>query len=146
MGEENLFRLYVRAIVSKVDGSILVLKKNSDQKIAADQWLLPGGAVDFGESPEEALKRELYEEVNLKVSESKYIYHETRVIEGIHWLGLIFKVTGDDARIFNVEKEKHSAIKWCMATEVSSLLHLQNTDPLSNYLSLQSDTTVSCLI
>jgi mutator protein MutT len=45
--------------------SILLVKRN--QEPGKGQWSLPGGAVEVGETLIEALERELYEEVSIKI-------------------------------------------------------------------------------
>jgi len=56
-------RVRVAAVLVK-DKKILLI---SHQKGGQIYWLLPGGGVDFGESLDQALKRELQEELNIKV-------------------------------------------------------------------------------
>ncbi len=46
-------------------GRVLLIKRAVDP--ARGQWSLPGGYMDAGEMPEDALKRELQEEVGLEV-------------------------------------------------------------------------------
>lgn len=50
------------------DGSVLLVRSSSPQ-IAPPLWWLPGGGIDFGESPEETLLREFYEETGLAIRE-----------------------------------------------------------------------------
>ena len=45
--------------------SVLLVKRNREP--AMGQWSLPGGAVELGETLEEALKREIYEEVSIEI-------------------------------------------------------------------------------
>ena len=45
--------------------SILLVKR--DHEPGKGQWSLPGGAVEVGETLIEALKREIYEEVSIKI-------------------------------------------------------------------------------
>ena len=47
------------------DQSVLVVKRN--QEPGKGQWSLPGGAVELGETLNEALKREIQEEVSIKI-------------------------------------------------------------------------------
>ncbi len=47
------------------DQSVLLVRRN--QEPAIGQWSLPGGAVELGETLNEALKREIQEEVSIKI-------------------------------------------------------------------------------
>lgn len=52
-------RITIKAIIFKNDSFLLV----EDHK---GKWEMPGGKVDFGESPEDTLKRELNEELGVE--------------------------------------------------------------------------------
>ena len=65
------FKIYTRAITTDSDGKILLLKKNSSQKYWAWNFLLPWWTLEFWENLEDALIREIREEVNLKVKSLK---------------------------------------------------------------------------
>ncbi|MFA5926923.1 MAG: NUDIX domain-containing protein [Patescibacteria group bacterium] len=54
----NIQRVTVKALVKK-DGRIFMVR---DQR---GNWELPGGRIDFGEHPEETLKREFQEELGV---------------------------------------------------------------------------------
>ena len=49
----------------------LLISERQKGKHLQHHWELPGGKLDFGESREQALKRELQEELNIRVVESK---------------------------------------------------------------------------
>ena len=51
------------------DKNQFLISQRSDPKIAEAhmKWDFPGGAIDFGETPKEALKREIKEETSLDV-------------------------------------------------------------------------------
>lgn len=49
-------------------GKVLVIQRSFDEAFLPGFFELPGGKVDFGENPSDALKREFFEEVNLNVS------------------------------------------------------------------------------
>lgn len=63
-----------QAVILK-DNQILVLKQynfiNNEE-----YWLLPGGKVEEGETPEEAIKREIKEETNLDVDVKALLFDE----------------------------------------------------------------------
>ena len=52
----TFYRVSLKAIIRNEKGEVLVVKEKSDS------WNLPGGGIDHGETVEQALKRELYEE------------------------------------------------------------------------------------
>ena len=67
---ENLKEIrVVAAVVIRSDGKILCARRgNAKNPDVAWKWEFPGGKIDSGETPEEALSRELLEEMNLRVS------------------------------------------------------------------------------
>lgn len=62
VGHELVLVPGVAAVVRNACGEILVLRKRED-----GQWSLPAGGIDPGESPREALVREVREETGLCV-------------------------------------------------------------------------------
>jgi 8-oxo-dGTP pyrophosphatase MutT (NUDIX family) len=56
----------VRAVVVDPDDRVLLLRYGSDHDA---WWITPGGGIDAGESDEEALRRELREELGLDAFE-----------------------------------------------------------------------------
>ena len=58
--------LVTGAIIPK-DGRILVAQRHSNSRFEPDKWEFPGGKVDFGEHPTQALKRELKEELGIEI-------------------------------------------------------------------------------
>lgn len=72
--------LVVAGFITVADS--VVLSQRRDPDIAGEQpkWELPGGKVEFGETPEEALQREIAEELNLEVRTLSLIpYIQTNV-------------------------------------------------------------------
>ncbi|HEV7958653.1 MAG TPA: NUDIX domain-containing protein [Acidimicrobiales bacterium] len=50
------------------DESVLLVRSSSPQ-IVPPLWWLPGGGIDFGESPEDTLLREFHEETGLAIKD-----------------------------------------------------------------------------
>ncbi len=63
-------RVRVAALIQDPKGKVLLIQQ---KKNANGYWLLPGGGIEFGESAEEALARELKEELNLEVTKSHFL-------------------------------------------------------------------------
>ena len=69
---------------------LLLCRLSKDFPIQAGFWTLPGGGIEFGEDPEEAMIREVYEETGLRVQakgvagiDSLYDEQEDRAFHGI---------------------------------------------------------------
>jgi 8-oxo-dGTP pyrophosphatase MutT (NUDIX family) len=60
------------AMIKDKEGRILMIER----KFAPLGWAGPAGHVDEGETPEEAMKREVKEEIGLEVKDAKLLYHE----------------------------------------------------------------------
>lgn len=56
-------RQKVRAVVASTTGEVLLIRPHG---YAPDQWTLAGGGVEAGESPVEAMRRELAEELGIE--------------------------------------------------------------------------------
>jgi 8-oxo-dGTP pyrophosphatase MutT (NUDIX family) len=62
---------YEVALVLLVDpsGAVLLQHRDETATVSPNQWSLPGGRVEPGETPEQAARRELLEETGLTVGE-----------------------------------------------------------------------------
>ena len=56
---------FVAAALIVRDGEVLIGQRRADQPMAS-QWEFPGGKIEAGESPEQALARELDEELGIQ--------------------------------------------------------------------------------
>lgn len=75
----------------KEQGKLLLIKIHSPVS-DSEVWIPPGGGVDFGESLKEALRREFFEETNLKIRVGELL-HTSELIEGpFHAIEFYFSV------------------------------------------------------
>ena len=54
-------------------GNKYLVQKRPSKGLLADLWEFPGGKIEKGETPQEALKRELKEELDIEVTSSRYL-------------------------------------------------------------------------
>ena len=96
--------------VAVVEGRML-LTRISTNGYPAGMWTLPGGGIDHGESPHDALRRELYEETGLRARSAVLRdVHDVHTVdigrhdmyEDYHGVHLLFVVDVDPAEPLEV--------------------------------------------
>lgn len=75
--------LGVRALVVSEDDAVLLVRHSYDMDFSGHSWYLPGGRVGRGESLVEAVRRELAEEVGVRVlAKEELLGVYTNTVEG----------------------------------------------------------------
>lgn len=70
----------VGAIIQR--GNTIFAARRNPERSAGGLWEFPGGKVELGESPEEALARELREELSVDVSVGSFIDQSISEVDG----------------------------------------------------------------
>ena len=117
-------RIRVSAICKK-DGDILLLKRAGGRLDGVEvDFELPTGKIIFGEQPEEAMARVLYEHTGVKTASLQLMDVVTFTsLEGSSQLGslyIIYEVKIDDDSAVKITSERYSAYKWMPLTETSN--------------------------
>jgi 8-oxo-dGTP diphosphatase len=66
--------LDIAVAICERNETILLIQRKDTNPMWDEQWEFPGGKIEVGESPEEAIRRELEEETGLQVTESKFFH------------------------------------------------------------------------
>lgn len=65
------------AVIQDKEGRVILLRRNSKNKTFKGCWQFPEGKMEFGEGPEQALKREIKEELGLDILEQHLLFTDT---------------------------------------------------------------------
>ena len=71
-------KIIVHAII-KYKNKYLVTKRSKNENVYKEYWDIPGCLANQGETPREALIREVKEEVNLKIKPVKIIHEDSNL-------------------------------------------------------------------
>lgn len=102
----------VAAVIYK-DGQIFATQRGYGE--FKDGWEFPGGKIQEGETPREALKREIKEEldteieVGLPIDTIEYDYPDFHLSMACFWC---------DIKSGNLELKEHEAARWLSAKEI----------------------------
>jgi 8-oxo-dGTP diphosphatase len=110
----------------------VLLTRIASHAVSGGKWHLPGGGLEFGESPRDGLQREFTEETGLKVEVGAPLeirdLHFTGIapngrLEDFHGIHLVFRTTQlDDAEPVVVEVGGTTdAVRWVPLAEVADL-------------------------
>jgi 8-oxo-dGTP diphosphatase len=130
--EMKTFFVGIKGVIIK-DEKVLLIKANK-QIEGRDHWEVPGGRIDDDETIEQALRRELSEEVpnikNVKIHDVLHAHRIPRDIDGETSLVLIFyRVTAD----FDGEpelSEEHAECKWASLEEALAIAYPSVADAI----------------
>ena len=83
-----------------------------------DWWEFPGGKIEEGESPQEALKREILEELDTEIEVGDYICTAEYDYPEFHLIMECFWAQISDGHL---ELKEHEAAKWLTRQELDSV-------------------------
>lgn len=70
--KDRIEKLNVAIALYSEDKKVLICQRSSDKKFLPNVWHLPGGKVEEEESILESIKREVFEELRLEISDIEY--------------------------------------------------------------------------
>ena len=118
-------------------GNFLMNKRGQNCRDEQGVWDPGGGGVEFGESVEETLKKEILEEYGTEIRDKEFLGYMDihREIGGrkSHWVGLCFKVLIDPKKARNAEPHKFDEIGWFTLDTLPSPVHSQMANFLKKF-------------
>ncbi len=129
--KSTLSRTGVYGVAVK-DRKLLLVKQRKGPH--SGKWELPGGGIEAGETPENALRREFHEEVGLSFDTLQFLINLTATTDGIdekgdpycfHQIGVIYLIQGLSSSNSQPAEMEHAWIdpKQLTAEKISPFVH-----------------------
>lgn len=127
----------VGAIIVNSEGKLFLAKRGREVRNESGKWEFPGGGVEFGDTLEATLKREIMEEygVEIKVGELLDVCDHIIPAEHQHWVSpsYICSVVSGEPKI--CEPHKCYEIGWFSPKEITKMnLSIVSKFNFENYL------------
>ena len=118
----------VAAIIHDEEGRIFATQRGYGPM--KDGWEFPGGKMESGETPEEALKREIWEELDTRIEVEQLFKTIDYDYPNFHLTMHCFKCTLDSA----ITLKEHEAAKWLKPEELNTVQWLPADEEIINEL------------
>lgn len=109
--------LHVTCAIIERDGLVLAAQRSAQMSLPL-KWEFPGGKIDQGESPEECLRREIAEEMNIQVEIDCSLSPSTHNYPAFSITLYPFVCSIENGEIALAE---HSAIAWLLPGQLYTL-------------------------
>lgn len=107
-------RIIVHALI-KINNKYLVTKRSENETTYPKYWDIPGGLVEYGELPRNAVIRETMEEVNLNIIPIKIIHEDSNLdlTKDMIFIRLVYLCElKDDINNLRLDYDEHSEYKF----------------------------------
>lgn len=124
------------ALIINDKNETLLLKRGKNSRNQAGYWSKPGGAVEFGEKIEDAIKREIKEELGAEIELIKLLGFTNHIMkeEKQHWLSVSYLAKIIKGEPENMEPDKHDEIGWFSFDNLPEKLTETTSELVEEYL------------
>ncbi len=120
-------RVSAYGLITQED-EILLCRISPDFFFDAGKWTLPGGGIEFGESPEQAMVREVEEETGLLVQAQELVKIDTVVVDVgevlVHGIRLLYNAKLLGGTLRNEVAGTTDMCQWWSRSELPELVDL----------------------
>jgi 8-oxo-dGTP diphosphatase len=111
-------------------GKVLMARRRAAE--GEISWVFPGGAIEAGESPQEAAVREVAEETGLKVEAVKVLGDRVHPKSGVPMHYVAVRLVGGEATV--ADDEELDAVAWITHAEIAGHVPYGLFEPVQEYL------------
>lgn len=126
------------ALIINENNEVLLVKRGEESRNEAGIWAEPGGRVEFNEKVEDAIKREIKEELNINIQLLDFLGFVNHIVisEKQHWVSFSYSAKIVKGELKNMEPEKIEEIRWFKLDRIPENLSPSTQEPIKNYLKL----------
>lgn len=129
--DKNLWHHHAEAWIMNYEGKVLLEQRAFTKAKNPGKWCKPGGHVNAGETCEQAIKREVYEEIGLKVNDNQIemveIFKSVKPNE--HYFNYEYILFTDmKENEFILQKDEVNAVKYYTIEEMEEIRKMNNKD------------------
>jgi ADP-ribose pyrophosphatase len=126
-------RVGVGGLIFREGNVLLQLRTKPPER---DHWNIPGGKVEWGERIEDALLRELFEELGARFSIARLLCITDHIVpeDNAHWVSPAYLVTLVNGEPTNREPDQAASIKWFPLDALPSPLTLTASNAVRAFL------------
>ena len=110
-------------------GRFVMGRRSKNARDEHGRWDLGGGGVEFGESAEDTVRREIREEYGAETLACEFLgymdVHRKQEGRSTHWISLAFKVLVDPDEIRNAEPDMCDEVRWFTMADLPEDMHSQ---------------------
>jgi ADP-ribose pyrophosphatase YjhB (NUDIX family) len=106
-------------------GRILLARRSAQARDEPGAWDCGAGALEFGETFEEAVTREVTEEYVAAPLEITQLGVRNVLRDDSHWVAIVFAVRVDPAGVRIGEPHKFDELTWCAPDDLPAPRHSQ---------------------
>ncbi len=119
----SLIPKFVKATVAVIitKNNKILLEKRSLLIPESRKWCLPGGHIDAGETAENAIKREIREELGVSTKNLKFLGYSDEILPEIKTYSIVLIYSAKTRGKFKPQKLEVSEISWFTKEEISKL-------------------------
>jgi 8-oxo-dGTP diphosphatase len=117
----------IGVVILDSDGRIIMLKRNAQRRTSPNKWQTPSGFMKEGESAEEAVLREVWEETSLSgtIKKSGSVFEV--VDDWARWIIVPFLISVKTDKVV-IDSKEHSEFRWIKVDEISALECVKGID------------------
>lgn len=110
----------VKALLT-CEGKVLLVRRSLSEHSGPGVWECPGGKIEFGEDPQQALLREIKEETGLQAEPGPILYASSAVYGSTQLILITYRARALSQKV--TLSEEHCDYLWATKSQLRATIH-----------------------